>query len=849
MFKRIRILFGLIIAVLIATCSIGVSFWYFGGKTFSPDITQEMMVDNIKENYSFGRTDDTNKTYTIYLFPSTVYADIYDNYLNGNSSVLPENAFGYFTVGYDDKGNKVANVDTTNVDTTSFRYTNYFSYITSNEYNNVYLSDDYERVYTFDNQGNIAVSDSNGDKLYLNGLGEPNIPTLEVFTGYDYDFNDPSEGDENRFNSKNKFRYDRFGAWDEYHSYKRSKNDDDSYSFDTSSKDLGRYLPQKLIVQQSITVDDFLNLTSQPITSMGDAHSGYGWYNLEFTSWVTFKDNKDFPYIYDQSNSNNKKLSGFMAGDITSYFDIMRNLAEYADSNNVIRLFPYFSNGKGYISNSYNNNNEYLKYGARDAIRIVTDSDNGNTKNSGEKHYFMYNTKTLNSGLISDYNAIYCTIPNLNISKDISDLIIEVSPYNTNGYGQWGGNWDQFLRLSNTDIVNNLISKYGEGLYNFYVVIADYDSIDGHRNDYYSAVYDDIVANITSENSWSELQNKRLFTLDNVTKKYMFDYTWLFRRYYCRPVAMFFEKVSESRIYKNMPSTIESDTNYTSIINDKYKDADSFIMTNESIFGLVDNNVDTSRNYSQNNPYIYIARNVDLTDRSTPIFQILFNKIYNDNIIFDLGDANSMPDQIVYNPEKNDSGGYEYNIYNVFRKAKFYFNSTSIIINNAGTKSAFGIKDNEYGMYDFILIYNSSNNSDGKDDVDVYCRRHEANFIKIFPSKESIKIDSNTGFAIHTAADGTSEIDDLLWKLDCAVGDKLTTASLGKSYKDANVDNANMSLGNFLTSYTTDVDITPEELILRDSVTKKIVAYYKNGSWVCDFDIEKNYLFYFEKLQ
>ena len=95
-FKLKTFLLSLIGIVAIATSSAFAYFIFSDEVKSSQLIEDKIRVDNIEENYIFGREDYVGKDYTIYLFPSTLYLEIYQDYLDDPSNnVLPEEAFGY----------------------------------------------------------------------------------------------------------------------------------------------------------------------------------------------------------------------------------------------------------------------------------------------------------------------------------------------------------------------------------------------------------------------------------------------------------------------------------------------------------------------------------------------------------------------------------------------------------------------------------------------------------------------------------------------------------------------------------------------------------------------------------
>ena len=514
----------------------------------------------------------------------------------------------------------------------------------------------------------------------------------------------------------------------------------------------------------------------------------------------------------------------------------------------------------------------------------------------------MYNSEILRSSQGRDYctksniiNAAYAVLPNFRVTSSIDSIKLDCGYLpELPTHGKWPGGWNNILTLNSSDITN-LINLNGEGLYNFYVLVGDcetgtgfYDTRKyGDGNDEHehlsiniNNVTESMFDNATNNNGWNKITNKKLiqFTADNssnyslsVFKNHITGLHWgtLHRDdyyEYIRPVVIAYEKVSEGRLYKDIPvksnsgdsSTTDNNeiieyeysgttSDFDSFINSSYDNANAFIMTNQSIYNYKSENgnytLDTTKDYSANNPYIYIAKNVDLTNRDNDVFQILFNKVYNGEIVFDIN-CTGMPQDIVYNPElvTNESGesSYMYNTYNIYHSAKSYFSSANLLI---GDESRSAFKINIHGMYDFILIYDEEPNSNT---IHVYCRRHESNFIKLFPSKDVINVDED-GFAIHKNGDDT-ELNTLEWKLECAIGDTLTPSSLG-----LDLNNNEINFENALKGCVQEISGSKNPIysnyIVRDYVTSQIVAYFDSSNVLhCNFQIEKNYLLYVEHL-
>ena len=180
--------------------------------------------------------------------------------------------------------------------------------------------------------------------------------------------------------------------------------------------------------------------------------------------------------------------------------------------------------------------------------------------------------------------------------------------------------------------------------------------------------------------------------------------------------------------------------------------------------------------------------------------------------------------------------------------------SSSSISFKDGTNDYSCFKVNKEGVYDFLLIYNMKNSSgSGSNDVYVYCRRHENNFVKLFGSKSNIEIDDDH-FAVHVDDKG-AELSSLIWKAECAVGDSLTPETIGGKDSDEEISFFNAVERFIATQLSIDLSnggIIDESVkanyFVRDYVTSEIVLHYNSAThkWVGSFELRKNYLLYID---
>ena len=803
---------------IVFTACIGTAFsvFYFGDVVLlDSGFDQDLRVDNVEENYTFGRDEELDTEYTIYLFPSTIYVDLYQQYLNKTISLLPENIFGYiegdlvngqieytaFTDGYNGINNA----------------SNYYNLVRNN------YSGSNQYIRSEDAGYNSSYYISSGRELNSSGLGDPSIPLNNQYSGHD-----------GQYLNHNQFRYDRFGCWRNLDANSRYENGE----YDVSSKDAGRYLPQKLVVRQSVTADEFARYTMEPFTSMSD---GNGWHNITFSSWTSFHYNDivQYPYLVYPAYSylsRERTLYPFLSSDILTFFDIMQNLDFYADDNNVIRLFPYFSNGKNYDSDDLNS----AQYGGRDALKI-----NYKTSESeyAQEKYFMYSQHYLDSNDLLSYNRNlsnihYAVLSNIELRKDFyGSFAVQVNPCSITA-GSWQAQWVNVFNNFNVSGIEEYVDSYGEGLYNFYFFIGNSGAY-SYNTDNISSIGHYVTSNLIS--SCSELYNKNLISISNVANYIIHnDGT-------CRPIAFFIEKVSEGRLYKNLETSYSSHDELQEIIDINYNSADNFVMytypihsTNVDISGQITGV--NSDNIIENNSYVYLLRNINFTDATTLEFQLRFSKAYITNSInFNLNSGNP----VILNPILTN-GTYNYNENQVFVSANNYFNDSDITFTNGNaTQEGFTLKDEDYkGLYDILLIYSNGT-------YNMYSYRHTINFIKVFEIDTVINIDSQ-GLAIHTKSNG-DPLDSQIWQGRANLGEFLEPSMLSSVSTGSG---GMVSLQTALENYLDSEGIAKSEYknyFLRDFVSEQIVMYYiydENtgiGYWETDdFTLLKNYLFIVE---
>lgn len=863
MFKFKTFLLSLI-GVTAIICGSAFSYFIFDEEVSSSQVIEDKIkVDNIEENYVFGRDDYQGKDYTIYLFPSTLYLEIYQDYLDDPSNnVLPEEAFGYIEAVTHSDGS-------IRYEITDDSKTGYSGNSTYEDYVNKnleYLDNDirrvaqkglglieqrraevygYQIVYDLEING-IGKSGLNGGQNARSDFGEKDDSNgkgvIATNSSWEDDYIDQLDGFEgtefnhinfntSQYNNRRHFKNDRFGFWPNL------------------NYDEGRVLPQKIEVFESISQSVFAKETMTPWTSMGDQN---GWYDLNFAMWtyidLTYTGNKITSYSlpFEVSEKQKIELEAFKTKDVINYFDINKSLSGYADKDGIIRLFPSFSNSKGYVEN-YN--------GGRDALRM--DITEAGVKNRYPMLYFA-TSKPAGDRVAGINNTNICFVPNIEINSNITDINISIHPAATpkewpKGHFGWA---ELYNSTERTALIKYIREKYGDGLYNFYLVIGkntqNYDSSPTNNDKFSSAT--DVSNQITSEtgNIFVELVNKRLnqtaATDDERLKvlNYTFDDDG---HYIHRTYVLMVEKIAEASFYKELNSTYENEEaikNHTS----SQTNAPKFYNLSEKLYKASLNasgayDVDANSELTAKNSYIYLAQNIDLTESNKDlVMQIRFNYEYYDA---DVGLYNLNPlsdgEALIFNPKVDSSGNFKFNDDAVFTNASERFKTSSIKITSSGeTQNALTLTnfENNQGIYDIIIEYNKTS---GK--FNVYTYRHTNIFIKLFEKK--VEIDKDTGLAIHKKADGT-DFDYLLWRKKYYLGVNMKLSDTCDISFNSTQITFQAAVESFINSNSSK-GYTKQNLLIRDFVTDALIGYFDNtGNLVLNLRVMKNYILYFDKI-
>lgn len=862
MSKWIKRIFLFIATLVIGLSSFGLSSWYFSKTQQVEDsINTDYKVDDIKENYRFGKADE-EKRYTMYFFPSAAYMFLYGRYLEDTSTTynLPEEEFGYKEVLTNESGNILTDKDGNalfKLSENTGKYQNDTTINSNTSYDGSYklFINKHFKITNYTELNGKAGDGSiykHSESIYHRTWGSP-TDTL-TYKG-DEDEKDTIE----RYNGKNLSSLDRFGCWEDSYYYGNSGDENGAnVTFikddNANSSNTGRYLPIKMTVSNSMSIDLLSKVIGDVFSSMGDKKH---WYNFSFTNWTYVTKNTDnsysFPYGWDNNgastDNHNQVVNAFSAKDINRYFDVFENLENYADDNGVIRLFPMFSNGKTYDTTSYTN-------GGGDCFKIAADYKDVNKNNTYK--YFMPSSERINNGSgnfsgtkIPNSNVRYYTYNYLKLSKNHNYNSLKINmTWTKNKPATWDGDWPNIYSFDNNYLTNELIKKYGDGLYNFYLFQGNFD----HKSN--DITYDDFFNKIkteaTGENGFNTLKGKSIEfiyltdIIKNYEKRYQFwppKMLYEYSPYNVSPVIFAIEKIVNPKIIDNVDIKGEgSNLTYESIdklddyIAQKSVNAHGFTRLSSPVYGR--NEVGGTYNYSANslnekNPYTYIAKNVNFMNVKTNYFILAFSDVYISNVTIKIKSDNYS--SVVVNPTISGTN-FNYDPEDLFVNASEYIDRVTF---STGGTDKYGVltfnNDDFKGVYDILLMF------EGNNTFALYFYRHTNLFLKIFSNDLTTYQDN---FLFHDETHITDA--DLIFKKKYFLGLTMNKDDINDMNKTEK-----QTLEQAITKYVLDkrgetYDLTNVRII--DHVTKTVVAKfnYIGGKYVleCNQRINKNYIFY-----
>ncbi len=938
--KLIRRFLALLCIGAIGATSFGLSYFYFDDSKTETNEQKNLKVDDIEENYRFGKKTRTDTTYTIYFFPSAAYMSLYYRYLNNTTTTAPENQFGYKEVQYNEKGNILLDSNGNaryKLSDSTGEYASAKNVTYDGAYRK-YIGDEFP-CDDFEADGGTAYGKTSAYMLTQNAIplyektkrtwGVPN----EGMT-----FTDNTETNLENYNGHNQFSLDRLGCWDDcyYYGYTVSDRTDggdiaptgmiegDYPSLSSSMDDTntGRYLPIKITVTNTMSTSVMEKAVQDIFSSMGNKND---YHNYSFTQWTyvdTSGSTPSYPYGIDSdgctTNTERKTQFGktdknYPVGDAfqpiptNRYFDIFSSLSKYADSDGVIRLFPLFSNGKKTNATSYVNGG-----GAAQKLQITYGDDDTTTN---EYKYPFFNTDIYNDAVYEeeatdsstdetesgdtstdtgtdssddtdtdtttddcftyiDNDGTETSVPllkskyirmfsyynvKLTSSKSVNSLKftannIWASPAN---WQSENGSllWRNLYTLNSDYIQNQLISQYGEGLYTFYLFVANYSYENGPTTGNinttemvktFEPFYNNVVSQAI-EGKFKSVKGKNLVQVTAIDTE-MGDYK-------CSPTVVAFEKVDEPKVINDFPVSESSSTATVSDvdtnISSNYEYAPGFYRNQDPLY----QGINTSGTYSiegddlsETSPYTYIARNVDFMNDESLYFLISFSENYSTSHAFNKKEDMEY-EYLISNPSKDvDSDTYTITPEDVFTEAYEFIELVDVTGDDGKTYQMLKFKDSQYlGIYDILIKYNATN---GK--YDIYMFRHSNLFCYVFDKKldeysTGTFVDHNFDSSTYTTTNGAKLLFESRYFIGVSLsGDDKSTSS-----------NSGLTLDECLRLYIGEsTKYADDELLnyrLMDRVTDTIVAQYQKNSdgtytLVCNLRIYKNYIFYIEKV-
>ena len=855
--------------------------------------------DDILENYNIKKAGEDEKntinTYEMYLYPSTLYLNDYiecfdkDGKLKADA-VFPEEKYGYIEPVIDGNSGEVTyavhNADGAEGDSSYLRDVSLNTSHTMADDN--YIKGMYYNVYqkVSEWQGNVTdgkltgTVDVGGQTVKANSKYLYGDPVLDDEAEVVYDDNTTgtslSNTDGERHNWRNLHYYDRFGYW--------------AYL----AKGEGRYLPVKITVDENFNNTYFNKATMTPLADMGDPHD---WFVYSFTCWsyVAYdesaktytlpyyateefaKANASTLYVDRTTKALNPSLSSFCPTMVSQYFDIIESFDKYADENGVIRLFPKFSNGKGYQASAGLGE---AKDGAGDAVKVVPqlkgkDKDGndiavGMSANDQHELFMFFSTE---EGTVSGRAVNVAVLPNIDIDKYYSlnfrcSIVSVMANWST-----WSDVYmfDRTAKKEGATDKNILdtLNSYGYGLYNLYLFITDLGSTPAYTDltDGLETMRQNLV-NKSDKSNFPSLYGKNLLP---VATAYVGGKSFM----------LVGEKVREAKFIGDVNFGAEAPSagadgeffkTYTSEekLYDGYLKTDkSFRLINKDLLGCEKNSDTLGANpINEHFPYCYILQNVDFTEATTQYCQIRFQRNYRADLHF------AETGEYAYKYVQFDGTNYEqaFSHYFTLENVKVYSQED----NSATEQQVIRLKDEEMrGVYDIIMVFRSAREGDSPSakyayNIGLFAYRHTNIFLKVYgedPAGKAYYTDGDNG-VVKTDTDKTYEFID---HSAPALFEKSYPIGVSVKCDDANEQGTNAygaALDACVNAEVLKKGYDPEKVRLYDHVTGAEVARYikaeagENESGVSylshngdkyklvihAFKIRKNYIFYIKEI-
>ncbi len=635
--------------VLVPTSAYAI--FYFENYSEEHHVDTGVRVDDIRENYTFASEREELPTYDVYFFPSVLYlTDDYGSNPEEDGYLLfdPENPHQLEVVG----GSNTVN-----------------NYIDKISQNNHYMPSD-EADHNYD----------------------PNVIYNQTLNALGRDYGSPNDGDVFTSDAggrlpRNLSRYDRFGYWP------------------SLTLEKGRYLPIKFENVQQLSSYLFNYFIEKPFSDMNDQEN---WYNYYFAAWTYRKvasgeNMGQDPINIDHDSNDPIEIQYFRNRDLHLTFDVANNLAMYADENNVVRLYPYFSNGVSYPYRDGNNNFHYSGDGFRDSVKIVGKTYEDQVTN--HDWAFVFDPNSYGSpGTTSIFdspgaqNNRVAILQNVYLDTSYNFQIQFRTYMPNNGDDYYRSGWINSYTFHNNNQLTNVINTYGPGIYNLYLFVGNCG--DNYESDY--SYYEDDLNDYNINSTYISntfLAGRNLISLGRAWGDDPDENSYV---YWVRPTQLFIEKSVNIKMIEG----IDPNGDVPTQTFDAYPLAYNFVRISDS--GL-----------ESNNRYVYLIRDVNLGDNQGQSFQIRLSQYYTNITI------NNPSSSVTYNNVSFEPYGE-------------YFTSSLM-----GGELIFNVIEH-YHIYDFILKQTDNTT------YELYASRHTNFFVKLF--SQDVDHDSDK-MAIHEGVD------------------------------------------------------------------------------------------------
>ena len=272
---------------------------------------------------------------------------------------------------------------------------------------------------------------------------------------------DSEEGYREHMLEKAQYRNDRFGFWTPFYDWDDKNNADSTLKTEYSAS---RYLPIKITTNGNLTPDDMAKIIPTVESSMFDSHL---YFDFTANGW-TYARSSGGEFEYDDA------IGGFTAKDLNYIFDIMQNPSKYAsveNGENVIRLFPVFSNGKKY--KSFEGEHIPADEGGGDALRanfLYTDDAKSTIKNDALVSETKLNYDSLEYSYTYTDKPIKVDVKGSSEGYAFSGTLSEYTPAEGDSSettpGIFYGTWTGVLEGMNTIDVTIVINEDETASYN-----------------------------------------------------------------------------------------------------------------------------------------------------------------------------------------------------------------------------------------------------------------------------------------------------------------------------------------------------------------------------------------------